>query len=128
MRTYVLIIFIFMAYKDKIKEKSNWLKYYWRHPFTRIAKSIKRKDKSSTITGSDIWKLAKKQKLICPLSGRKITNKNISPDHIIHLTNGGNSKINNLRLVVREANLARHTMNDQQFIKMCEDIFKFSQP
>ena len=111
-----------MAYKDKTKEKANWIKYYWRHPCTRIAKGVKRKDKTSEITGLDIWRLAKKQKMVCPLTGRRLSNDNVSADHIAHLVNGGHSGINNLRLVVKEANLARHTMSDADFLAMCQDV------
>ena len=111
-----------MAYKDKIKEKANWVRYYWAHPCIRITKLIRRKDKTSKVCAKDIWRLAKKQKMICPLTGRRLSNENISVDHIEHLTNGGSSHIENIRLTVKEANIARHTQSDEVFIKLCQDV------
>lgn len=111
-----------MAYKDKTKQKANWSRYYWRHTFLRLAKNVKRKDNKTQLTAFDIWKLAKRQKLICPLTGRRLTSDNISVDHIKHKKEGGKSIIENSRLVVKEANLARHIMSDADFLIMCQDV------
>jgi 5-methylcytosine-specific restriction endonuclease McrA len=99
-------------------------RYYWRHACLRIAYSIKRKDRTSIITGWDIWKLAKQQKLICALTGRKLSGGNVSPDHIIPLRNGGTSDISNIRLTIKEANIAKHYMSHPDFINLCVDIVK----
>lgn len=110
--------------QNKVKERCKT--YYWKHPLTRLAKFLKRKDKQSKITSVDLWRLAHKQKMICPLSGRRLTNESISVDHIIHRSNGGKADLTNLRLVAKEINLARHILNDEQFIQMCKDVTEYN--
>lgn len=113
-----------MAYKDKEKEKAKCRKYYWKHPFTRMAKSILKRDKKSIITSKNLWSLAKKQKMICALTGEKLTNKNISPDHIVPLSLGGSSDISNIQLVIKDANLAKHYLSQEKFIDLCKKVIK----
>jgi len=98
------------------------MKYYFRHPCTRVAKLIRRKDKTSTVKPIDIWRLAKKQKCRCALTNRILTNENVSADHIICLAHGGKSEINNIRLVTKEVNVARHLLNDKDFLQLCNDV------
>ena len=105
------------------KEKQK--RYYWKHPFLRLAKAIKKRDKSSTIKAIDLFHIAKNQKLICAISGRKLTSDTISPDHIISLSNGGDSSISNIQLVHRSVNYAKHFMEEKEFILLCNDIVSF---
>jgi hypothetical protein len=112
--------------RDKEKRKARSRRYYHNHAFIRLAKAIKKKDKNSKITANDLWRIAKKQKMICPISGRKLNNLNISPDHIIPKNNGGISDFNNIQLVTREVNLAKHILNKEELINLCFDILKFN--
>lgn len=107
---------------------SNRQKFLEYHPCKKVAKSLKNRDKKSVVTPFDVWKIARRQKRLCALSGRKLTASNISPDHIVCLTNGGKSEPNNIRLVVKEVNVARQTMNDIDFFNMCQDIVRFNMP
>ena len=111
-------------YKEKrrIKQKN----HYYRHPFIRIAKAIKKGDKTSLLNKFDIWKIAKRQRLICALTGRKLTYDNMSPDHIIPLSKNGTSTIENIRLVIKEVNLCRQTLTDDEFVKICMDVVKYN--
>lgn len=111
-------------YKEARSKKQK--KYYYDHPFVRIAKSLKKRDKSSTLTKFDIWKIARRQKLKCALTGRKLINSNISPDHIVPLSKGGTTSLENIRLVIKEVNLCRQTLSDIDFIEMCKDVVKFN--
>lgn len=106
-------------YIEARKKRSN--RYWTRHVFMYLAKRLRHNGKSD-ITGADLWKLAKKQKLLCSLTGRRLTRDNVSVDHICHKVNGGLNAIDNIRLVVKEANFARHTMTDDAFVKMCQDV------
>ena len=104
--------------RDKEYRRHHWMK----HPFVRISKRLRNRDKTSTVTPLDLWKIAKRQNCKCALTGRKLTTENTSPDHIICLTNGGLTVAENIRLVVKDVNNARGMMNDQVFIRLCEDV------
>ena len=80
----------------------------------------------SKVTALSLWGLAKRQKCICPLSGRRITNENISVDHIVPLSKGGTHDISNLRLTVKESNIARQSMTDAEFVSLCRDVVNHS--
>jgi 5-methylcytosine-specific restriction endonuclease McrA len=112
--------------RDKEKRRARGRKYYNKHPFLRLAKAIKKKDKTSTITAKDLWKIAKKQKLICCISGRKLSNSNISPDHILSKFNGGASTAENIQLVCKEVNVAKHVLSLDELIQLAEDIIKYN--
>jgi len=94
--------------------------------FKRMEKSIRKFDKSSIISKFDLFKIARKQKLRCALTGRKLTNDNISPDHITPKIKGGKSVPENIQLVTIEANRAKHVMTQNDFILLCQDICKFN--
>ena len=93
-----------------------------RHPFKKLVKSLRKKVPDSSITELDLWKLAKRQRCVCPLTGRTLTTTNISVDHIQHKSKGGLCHIDNVRLVVIEANLARHVLSDKEFLQLCSDV------
>lgn len=94
--------------------------------FNHMMKMIRKADKSSTVTKFDLFKIARKQKLLCALTGRKLTIDNISPDHITPKIKGGQSVPKNIQLVTIEANRAKHAMNQNEFIQLCTDIVNFS--
>ena len=96
------------------------------HIFNHMAKSIRKGDKTSIISKFDLFNIAKKQKLICALTGRKLTLNNISPDHIIPKARGGQSIPENIQLVTIEANRAKHMMNNNDFINLCLDVINFN--
>jgi hypothetical protein len=106
----------------KAKRRAKQKRHMAKHTFKRLVKSIKKRDKSSNVTAFDLWKIAKLQRLVCPISGRKLTNENISPDHILALTNGGKSTPENIRLLTIETNIARNCMSDIELIRLCHDI------
>lgn len=94
--------------------------------FKRLVKAVKKQAKiEGDLKPFDFWKLAKKQKLICPLTGRRLASDNISVDHIIPLSKGGKNSIDNFRLVDKHANLARLHYTDEVFFKLCQDVFEF---
>ena len=98
--------------------------YYAKHTFARLANNLRTNDKTNTVNKFQLWRLAKQQRLICPLTGRKLTNETISPDHKIPLSHGGKSSIENIRLVHVDANMARRNFTDSQFIQLCQDVAK----
>lgn len=108
------------AYKARKRKQGK--RKYWTRVFWRMAKALRKHDDSSLITPFELWKIAKQQKLICPISGHRLTNQNMSPDHIIHRVNGGKTIPSNIRIVTIAVNTARNSMSDNELIKLCQDI------
>lgn len=106
---------------QRIKQK----KYFKKHTFVRLARRIKNGDKFSNVTKFELYRLARKQKLICPLTGRRLTNENISPDHVLPMSQNGTSDISNIRLVDVDANLGRRALDDIEFFKLCQDVTRY---
>lgn len=73
----------------------------------------------------DLWKIAKKQKLICPLSGIKLNKENMSVDHILPISKGGTNEPSNIRLVHKWVNLMLGVHSDQDFFAMCETVIDY---
>jgi 5-methylcytosine-specific restriction endonuclease McrA len=107
---------------DKYKQRKRKLTtaYVDQHTFYRLLHRMKPANKA--ISRFDLWRIAKRQKLICPLSGRKLDNSSISIDHILPVSKGGNSSLENLRFVHVDVNFAKRALLDNDFIKLCHDI------
>ena len=78
------------------------------------------------LTAFDLWKIAKKQKLICPISGIKLNASNISVDHILPISRGGTNEPSNVRLVHKWINLMLGIHTDEDFLKMCRVIVDYN--
>jgi 5-methylcytosine-specific restriction endonuclease McrA len=97
-------------------------RFYAARPFKRLAKAINKKSQFGLISAVELRRIAKKQKCLCALSGRKLTANNISPDHIIPLAKGGNNSAQNIQLVTKEANLAKHILSKEELLSLCRDV------
>jgi 5-methylcytosine-specific restriction endonuclease McrA len=107
------------------KQKREWIqKDKLKHPFKWLCIAEKKRN-GEVVKPFDLWKLAKKQKLICAISGRKLTTENISVDHVVPLSKGGSTKIDNMQLVDYHANLAKFTFTMSELYTLCEDILKY---
>jgi hypothetical protein len=104
-----------------------------KHPLTVCAyhangnyKKYKNKKKApfTRLTAFDLWKIAKKQRLICPLTGMKLTAQNISVDHILAVSKGGTNAPSNIRLVHKIANHMKNHYSDTQFMEICSLVAK----
>ena len=60
----------------------------------------------------------------CALTGRVLTPETVSLDHIVPLSRGGGSTLDNIQFVTREANQAKSTMSQEEFIELCRDVVK----
>jgi hypothetical protein len=76
----------------------------------------------------DLWKIAKKQKMKCPLTGLVLTADIISADHIIPVSKGGTNLSSNIRLVHKTINHMKNHYSDQEFLKMCSLVANHFQP
>lgn len=77
------------------------------------------------LTAIDLFHIAHKQKLICALTGVKLTNETISVDHIIPKSLGGSNRPDNIRLVDKNVNLARRALTDCEFLDLCRKVVEF---
>lgn len=77
------------------------------------------------LTAFDLWKIAKKQKLICPFTGHKLTKENMSVDHILPVSKGGSNEPSNIRLIHKWVNLMLGIHNDKDFFEMCQTILDY---
>lgn len=119
---------VFRGSRSKNKNSEYWKRekgyerYYKYRPFRRMAKGTNVRCKKGKITAFQLWCLAKKQKLICPLTKEKLTIENISVDHIIPISKGGTNEISNLQLITFRANVAKNSMTMDEFYLFCRMI------
>lgn len=117
------------AYRDfpeRIKDKSKQSRKKRR--FKRLVEMSNRFfSRDEWLTAIDLFHIAHKQKLICALTGEKLTNENISVDHIVPKSKGGSNKPENIRLVHKDANLARRALSDAEFLNLCRKVVQFSE-
>ena len=94
-----------------------------RHYFKYAARSLRYKFRIQ-IVSFDLWKIAKRQRLTCPITGRHLTRTNISVDHIIPLSKGGTNDFSNLRFIDHHANLAKASFSESELLALAKDIIK----
>jgi 5-methylcytosine-specific restriction endonuclease McrA len=66
---------------------------------------------------------------VCSLTGRPIDLMKPSTyqlDHIIPKSKGGENTLDNCQIVCKEANLAKHNLMTEEFIKLCEEIVNYN--
>lgn len=78
------------------------------------------------VTARELWIIARRQRLICPLSGLFLTRKTISLDHIVPISQGGSHSAENIQLVHVIINKMKLNHSDQEFIDMCKRITAFT--
>ena len=101
---------------------------YKKQVFKNLVKCSNRFYKDSKITPFDLWKIAKRQKLICPVTGQKLTTENISLDHIIPRSKGGLNIPSNIRLTTKSVNFSKRNMTDKEFYDLCINVVKYHSP
>lgn len=114
------------VYKDNPEGRRKW---YGKHVFKRMIKNLKgnlrrKRYDHETATAFELWAIAKRQRNRCALSGLPLTIHNISIDHIIPLSKGGNSLKGNLQLLDKRINQMKHVMSEKELIELCRSIVK----
>lgn len=106
-------------HRDKVNGRQR--RYVKKHPFKIWCK----KRCNNQLQPFDLWKILKKQKMICALTGDKLTRDNISLDHIIPTAKGGTNEISNIRFVTYDVNLWKNTLLDSQLIELCRKVVRY---
>lgn len=77
------------------------------------------------ITATQVMELVHEQNFRCAISGRGLTPKTASLDHIVPLGKGGEHSIKNVWVVDHQINLAKGTMTFDEFVSMCRDVVNY---
>jgi 5-methylcytosine-specific restriction endonuclease McrA len=116
-----------LKWREYNKTRKQYRKEYnRRRVFKKLACSVNCVYKDNKITAFDLFKIAKHQKLRCALTGMKLTNNNISVDHIIPKSKGGLNISSNIRLVLLPINIARMDMTDEEFVNLCKGVVNYA--
>lgn len=78
------------------------------------------------LTGRDLMFLWKRQRGRCALSGRKL-GRDAHLDHIVPLSLGGASTVDNFRWLDPKVNLGRREMSDDEFVAMCSEVVQWTE-
>lgn len=114
--------------KEKLEKRSKspyWqskgYNRYKRHKFDLLARQTNYRC-GGKITALDLWSIAKKQKLICPLTGEKLILENISLDHIVPTSKGGTNTPFNIQLITKHANVIKNNMDLTELLHFCQAV------
>ena len=108
-----------------LKPKTKQIKKLKQRTFQRLSRSYIKQ--GIMLTPMDLWKMAKRQKGLCPLTGLRLKGNVISLDHIIPKSKGGSNDISNLRLTLFVANQAKHSCSDEEFFNLCKAVINKQQ-
>jgi len=110
------------------KQKREWMRNHRRRKVFKTVSGrlnngcngrMKNKNPLITVTPFDLWKIAKKQKLICPFTGQRLTRDTMSIDHIHPISRGGTNDLTNLQFVHKDINIAKASLTSENFIRLC---------
>lgn len=65
----------------------------------------------------------------CSLTGKPIDlmkPRTYQLDHIAPRSKGGENTLNNCQLVLKEVNLAKHTLSSEEFVKLCREVVDYN--
>lgn len=76
----------------------------------------------AAVSASALMAMLDRQCKRCALTGRLLTPDNLTLDHIEPFTKANAHTIGNVQLVCEEANRAKGTMSQEEFIRLCRDV------
>ena len=106
---------------NRERVRANKRKHARRRAFWKLCAGANGRYKDRLVP-FDLWRIAHRQKLICPLTGEKLTRDNISIDHIVPHSEGGRNIPSNVRLTTRDINWFKRAMNDMELYRLCRRV------
>ena len=73
-------------------------------------------------SGDALYDLLSQQEFKCGLTDEALTPENATLDHITPRKNGGCNSVDNLQWVTKQANGAKGTMAQDEFLEMCQRV------
>ena len=119
-------------YQKQYRADNPYSKFKDKHPFVHCCYlangGFKRRLTNQTnfipLLPRQLVPILKKQRMLCALTGIKLTGDNISVDHIIHVSKGGSHTVDNIRLVHKAVNKMRNDYDDEFFFSICCAVAK----
>lgn len=108
--------------------KTSGYKRHRTQVFKRLAKNVNAYYPDNSIQPIDLFRIAKRQRLLCPFTGQKLTQDNMSVDHVVPKSKGGLNIPSNIRLVIKPVNIARQNMTDLEFYTLCQNVATYFTP
>jgi len=84
---------------------------------------VREKDK---VTAKNLYRLLLKQEQRCAISGVELTTDNVSLDHIVPLSQGGEHIMPNVHLVHKIVNRMKGTMTHDEMLDWCRKIAQWN--
>lgn len=84
---------------------------------------VREKDK---VTAKNLYRLLLKQEQRCAISGAELTTDNVSLDHIVPLSQGGEHTMSNVQLVHKIVNRMKGTMRHDEMLDWCRKISQWN--
>lgn len=78
----------------------------------------------SKFTSKNLGVLLRQQDFKCALTGRQLEPEQTALDHIVPITKGGENSIDNVQFVTAAANVAKGTLDLDEFIELCRDVVR----
>ena len=85
-------------------------------------------NRKGSVRMRELLKKLEQQGNRCALSGEPIDDKNSEIDHIIPVSRGGSSEIENLQWVTRKINRMKQTMTNEEFVEACRAVIGHTLP
>lgn len=86
----------------------------------------RRKSRNGELSVADLSEMLEQQRYRCALTGDRLTPENLALDHIVPISEGGGFDVENSQLVTRDANRAKHTMSQSDFVQLCKNVSQTS--
>lgn len=74
------------------------------------------------VNRADIYAQLDRQGYRCQLTGRELTPENASLDHVHPISKGGSHSAENIQVIIKEANAAKGTLSEDEFLTLCRDV------
>jgi 5-methylcytosine-specific restriction endonuclease McrA len=90
--------------------------------FREQARRRNYQDPTGAVSTENILTLLARQKYRCALTGRVLTPKSCSLDHILAVSRGGEHSMRNAQVLDKTVNQAKGTLTNDEFVQLCREV------